>query len=402
MKQKKVKFYVSSIVCFFTMFFITSPCFGDTQDDDKKFHDQSKQERTKENTTIDSKDAREIKNILEESRAFDKNISISKKTKTDFDSQMVNSYISLPNSNFEMGHQYWEELTKSYDGAWYDWDLIIMSGAGGYDNWYAHLMEDEMLQSSSFKIPVNTQNIYLENSAKFIHWGTCLYGFNGVQIGIYDETTDSVLGTVGFFDAETFDYDYEYYEYYGSLANVQSSIGHSLRLDYITYNDDPGCTFSLYLDNISLMAGKDEACIDGKCKVYRFQNKNNGTYLFVASENEANSVIYNYGETFKLEGVAYSVPSSGSPMYRFQNKTNGTYLFTGEEEKNSVIANYSNTFKLEGLAFYTQPSTGIPIYRFRNKSDGTYLFVGENEKNSVLANYAHTFDLEGLAFYAAE
>ena len=88
------------------------------------------------------------------------------------------------------------------------------------------------------------------------------------------------------------------------------------------------------------------------------------------------------------------------PMYRFRNKNDGSYLFTAEEEKDSVLANYSQTFELEGLAFYASTS-GNPMYRFRNKTNGTYLFTGEEEKNSVLANYSQTFELEGLAFYGA-
>lgn len=250
-------------------------------------------------------------------------------------------------------------------------------------------------------MPINTRDLYLENDARFVHWGTCSYGLNGVQVALFDDTTNSVVDTLGFHDAEIDEYDYNYVTYYGTLHNVQSHIGKDLSLHYITYNDDPNCSFAYYLDNISLIAKRDDACISGNCKVYRFQNKNNGTYLFIASENEANSVIFNYGHTFKLEGVAYSVPSAGMPMYRFQNKHNGTYLFAGESEKNSIVANYSHTFNLEGLAFYTQEGAGLPIYRFRNKSNGTYLFVGESEKNSVIANYSHTFVLEGLAFYAA-
>jgi hypothetical protein len=133
--------------------------------------------------------------------------------------------------------------------------------------------------------------------------------------------------------------------------------------------------------------------------MYRFQNKNNGTYIF-AGETEKKSILDNYANTFKLEGMAFDAPISGISMYRFQNKTNGTYLFVGEDEKKSVIDNYSQTFKLEGLAFYTNASSGTPMYRFQNKTNGTYLFVGEDEKSSILANYSQTFTLEGLAFYA--
>jgi subtilisin family serine protease len=137
-----------------------------------------------------------------------------------------------------------------------------------------------------------------------------------------------------------------------------------------------------------------ESCIHA---IYRFQNKINGTYLFTG-ENEKNSVVANYSNTFNLEGTAFYIPPSGTPIYRFLNLTNGTYLFTGEEEKVSVQDHYSQTFKLEGLAFYTQ-ANGTPMYRFQNKNNGTYLFTSEEEKNSVLANYSQTFKLEGLAFY---
>jgi hypothetical protein len=396
-KGKSCIFFTSLLFCF-----IASN--ADAQPDvDQNFIDQETFKKNDEKIKSDAVIKKPLidNTLLDQIKNIKKNSSFTspeKKDRADFSPKSSTYSIPLLNSNFELGHSNWTELYK-YNGDWYDTSYIITNGSGGYGNWYANITNSDWLISDMFKIPINTQSIAYDYAARFIHWGTCSYGTNGVMAVIYDNTSDSVVDST-FHDASVDDYDYQYFTYYGSLYNNISAIGHDLSLDYISFNEDPDCTFALYLDNIFLTANRIDACTGGNCSVYRFQNKNNGTYLFIANENEANSVVYNYSNTFQLEGVAYAVPGSGVPMYRFQNKTNGTYLFTGEEEKKGVLDNYSQTFKLEGLAFYVNPSSGIPIYRFQNKTNGTYLFVGEAEKNSVLANYSQTFNLEGLAFYA--
>ncbi|BAQ65275.1 Calx-beta domain-containing protein [Geminocystis sp. NIES-3709] len=91
-------------------------------------------------------------------------------------------------------------------------------------------------------------------------------------------------------------------------------------------------------------------------------------------------------------------------MYRFRSlNTVGSYLYVGEEERESVLSNYSDSFIEEGLAFYvsdTPEDDLVAFNRFRNSSlEGAYIYAGEEESESIRGNYPQFID-EGVAFYA--
>ena len=48
-----------------------------------------------------------------------------------------------------------------------------------------------------------------------------------------------------------------------------------------------------------------------------------------------------------------SAHTSGSPVWRFRNRQNGTYLYSADlNEKNSIVAKLAATWQLEGPAYY--------------------------------------------------
>ena len=105
----------------------------------------------------------------------------------------------------------------------------------------------------------------------------------------------------------------------------------------------------------------DTSSNTGLHPVHRFQNKINGSYLYTIYEAERSDILANYSAYFAYEGVSWyarQTPDEGyTPLYRFRNKENGTYLFSAyESEKNDIVANYSNIFALEGVAYFVRLS----------------------------------------------
>lgn len=103
-------------------------------------------------------------------------------------------------------------------------------------------------------------------------------------------------------------------------------------------------------------------------------------------------------------------------FYRYNNTNNGTYLYVGEEEKNDIDRQQKQqgiflNLRLEGEAFLalspdTPLNSGIDnlstVFRFQDIINNSYLFVGEAEKNDILnqGGYGGRFVLEGAAFNA--
>jgi Repeat of unknown function (DUF5648) len=135
-----------------------------------------------------------------------------------------------------------------------------------------------------------------------------------------------------------------------------------------------------------------------------------GAYFFSIYPTEVSTALAT-NRNWRLEGPAFWASlATGTdlfPVHRFQNKQNGSYLYTiYDAERADIAANYSATFAYEGVAWYARqaPGTGwSPLYRFRNKTNGTYLFSAyESEKDAIVANFPAVFELEGIAYYVRQ
>lgn len=145
--------------------------------------------------------------------------------------------------------------------------------------------------------------------------------------------------------------------------------------------------------------------------VERIQNTTlYGAYFFSIYPTEVTSALAG-NRNWRLEGPAFWASlATGTdlfPVHRFQNKQNGSYLYTiYDAERADIAVNYSATFAYEGVAWHARqtPGTGwSPLYRFRNKTNGTYLFSAyESEKDAIVANYPAIFELEGVAYYVRQ
>ncbi len=142
--------------------------------------------------------------------------------------------------------------------------------------------------------------------------------------------------------------------------------------------------------------------------VFRIQNTTLfGSYFFTIYDSEKTSAL-SLNPNWQLEGPAFyasqTIAADLSPVYRFRNKENGSYVFSiYEEERQSLNTTYSSTFVEEGVSWYARqtPATGFTeLYRFRNKTNGTYLFTAYNaEKTAIIDGFADTFVYEGVAYY---
>ena len=91
--------------------------------------------------------------------------------------------------------------------------------------------------------------------------------------------------------------------------------------------------------------------------LYRFYNRVSGSHFYTASAEEAGTILARWSTVFSLDGRTYAVnpgPVADSiPVYRFYNVRNGSHFYTAsEDERNTVIARWPDTYSYEGPAFW--------------------------------------------------
>lgn len=91
--------------------------------------------------------------------------------------------------------------------------------------------------------------------------------------------------------------------------------------------------------------------------LYRFYNRVSGSHFYTASAEEASSIMAQWSAVFSLDGQTYAVnpgPVADSiPVFRFYNVRNGSHFYTAsEEERNTVMATWPDTYTYEGPAFW--------------------------------------------------
>ncbi len=140
--------------------------------------------------------------------------------------------------------------------------------------------------------------------------------------------------------------------------------------------------------------------------IYRFYNVRTGTHFYTPSLSEANSVLANYANVFRYEGIAYYTRASknSQPLYRFYNRSSGSHFYTASvDERDRVIAVYSNVFTYEGETYKVTPAAEAgktPVYRFYNARNGSHFFTASaQEADAVIAQWYDVYRFEGPAFY---
>jgi hypothetical protein len=91
--------------------------------------------------------------------------------------------------------------------------------------------------------------------------------------------------------------------------------------------------------------------------LYRFYNMRTGSHFYTASTQERDKVIAEWSATYSYDGESYRVESQASDgalaVYRFYNVQNGSHFYTAsEQERDTVVARWSNTYQYEGPAFW--------------------------------------------------
>lgn len=126
--------------------------------------------------------------------------------------------------------------------------------------------------------------------------------------------------------------------------------------DRIQSNPDLNQTFELEGEGNSAFKASTVGG-DDLLPFYRFQSTiTPGTYIFVG-ESERQGINENFSESFIEEGLAFHLYGAGTgqgvEFNRFQNNENGTYLFAAPEETTAISndPNLSAVFTNQGVAF---------------------------------------------------
>ena len=161
----------------------------------------------------------------------------------------------LPNGDFESGHVGWNEYWF-YSGSWSDYDHIISTSWSGYDLYSAAIFGNEWLESTDFTLPEYPAEIGITYNYKFVYFGSCSYGNNGVSIGLYDHTSGNSI-SIDTLVAEVDPYDYSFRTatfFVSDFASVSTRNNHVMDFNVLTTEDDPDCSVWIYIDNIHVTA----------------------------------------------------------------------------------------------------------------------------------------------------
>ncbi len=135
-------------------------------------------------------------------------------------------------------------------------------------------------------------------------------------------------------------------------------------------------------------------------QVYRIYDPLAGAHVYTRDLQERNELV---AKGYRDEGAAFD--SAGvNEIFRFYNRDTGTYFYTNSAfERDYVIANLGGFEYLPGRGFqaYSNPTVGtIPVYRFYNLDASTHFYTTSDvERDFVIANLGG-FRYEGIGYYA--
>ncbi len=113
-------------------------------------------------------------------------------------------------------------------------------------------------------------------------------------------------------------------------------------------------------------------------------------------------------EMLTNQGASASDPDL-APVYRFWSDRLGTHFYTiNEDEKDTLIREYPDTWTFEGVAFYAYPpergpAGSKPVYRFWSGGLGRHFYtIRETERQRLIDGYPEIWTQEGIVWYAFE
>lgn len=261
----------------------------------------------------------------------------------------------IENGDFENGHTSWDEFKWNGSSLTPTSDIIVNGNNGGGGNYYVYLfssgstnINDVLFTSNNFVLPDNVDSLNINYDSRFVS-GDCVTGFNEPFVGIWDVTAGESAGSAAMNNANTDPNESIYSTHVKALGSgLSSRAGHEFYVNFTFLNDDPNCYQLFYLDNISLHAGTP---------VYRFYNYKQGAHFYTSNFSEYKNILTTSGNTFRYEGVSYSVrPSMESgtiPVHRFYNFKQGVHFYTSNQaEATNINNNLYTTFRYEGVSYY--------------------------------------------------
>jgi len=190
-----------------------------------------------------------------------------------------------------------------------------------------------------------------------------------------------------------------------SESNIQgndSSSGLQIFVDENSTIDTSNTTISN--DNLLVVDG----IILPTTTVYRFQNKQTGSYKYSSDIDQYSEAEYSF------EGKAFSAlesdtdPITGEkiegvePVHTYSRNSTGSEFQTINETEKSVIDD-NQDFEYEGVDFFafesqTENFPVIPIYRVLNTSSGEHLFTSDQREVDYIQSNLPEFSSEGEAY----
>jgi hypothetical protein len=146
-------------------------------------------------------------------------------------------------------------------------------------------------------------------------------------------------------------------------------------------------------------------------RVFRFRNKQNGTYLYTTSVTTRYDLSTNHSGSWTYGGSPFSidtsVPSGATvPFYRFLNKKTHKYSYTRSDatyhDRRSTAGR--RTWAYDGVTFNTawgNASGSAVVYRMNNKRTGGELYTTSKSEVARLrtASERKVWAYKGIAFY---
>ncbi|MDO8915833.1 MAG: hypothetical protein Q7W16_07115 [Coriobacteriia bacterium] len=204
----------------------------------------------------------------------------------------------------------------------------------------------------------------------------------------------------------------------GQVKNVHSYPDGGRHIDIVPLN---GPTWALYTYtpyypqvsfwNYYVKFFGDPHALPRVKSVYQFIGRRTGAYLYTASEAERYSIMARASRTWRFQGVAFTIDTSGttnvSPLYRLYNTRTGRYTFTASTSERDKLLRLRYRrrayYRLQGvttLVSLTAEPGASPVYRLYNTRKNTFYFATSlAQANSLLRIRRGGWKSKGIAFY---
>ncbi len=151
-----------------------------------------------------------------------------------------------------------------------------------------------------------------------------------------------------------------------------------------------------------------------KSPVYRFWSESLNKHFYTANEEDYNTVLSEFSDTWSFEKIAFyaidqeSITSAdldkATPVHRYWSNVLNSHFYTSSEQERQIIEeNWPDIWDYEKEEYYVfeEEEEGTnPIFRFWSESFGSHFYAnGITEKNIVEDLWGDVWSYEKIAYY---